>query len=125
MSRPDSVNAQPMKRVQGSLDSNVAGVNQMHSSQDRMNSLIQSQVPDVLQRVDHAGMGAPDYDDQTLWGLQKHGLIVHKQIRLAALGIQEEASTDIFELADAWNRARYHHAGEDWGRCLEWRFLKD
>jgi hypothetical protein len=116
---PDSVDAQPTKRIHGFLYPCFICLDEMHASQYGVNPFVWGQMPNVLQRVYYTGMGAAKQDDKALRGLQKHRLIIQKQIRLVALWIQEEPSPGVFEVADAWDGTRYRYTGKDRGCCLD------
>ena len=53
----------------------------MGAADDHIYFIIRQMLPDMLQRINHAAMGAAEYDHKPLFGFQYGRLVVFERIR--------------------------------------------
>lgn len=83
----------------------------MHAAYNRVNWIPACQMPDVVQRVDHAGVGTAEQDNRSGIGPQEQGLVIEQRIDLVAFRILAESFFVLLLWVAAGDLAREKEAG--------------
>ena len=93
----EALNTQATKGGDGFLHALGAGRVQVHAAQDGVNWPAASEIADVFERVDHAGVGAAQEHHKALRAVEAQGLVIQERIGPGTGGVEKEAAAGIFK----------------------------
>ena len=93
----------------------------MHTANHGAHGLSAGQMPDVIQRVDHARMSAAQQQNDATAKVNHQRLIIHKRVGLCAYRIQKKCAASVFVTIRTRNFAGGKDSFDDLGvpRCFD------